>query len=117
MKKSTITTEAREAMNRDIFNTSAARQRAAKSAYEWAYNPNNWNTCTDIYDAYDRPSRAKVNAFTYCKQLCNDRDGFDFCIIGHNTSTFSVGFKYYGKETGALCFAYITRDYDSYCFA
>lgn len=111
-----ISPEANEAIMEDIHHTSRARQRAAEQAFKWAYNPNNWDRCTDIYEAYGKPSYQKVRAFEYCKQLCRENDGFDFQIIGHNAMTFSVGFRYYGKNTGAACFAYITRDYDSFCF-
>lgn len=114
--KKNISKEAEAAISADIMNTSRARQRAAEQALRWAYSPNNWKACTDIYDAYRSPSRAKVNAFNYCKRLCEEVNGFDFRIISYGVQTFSVGFRYFGKNTGAACFAYITRDYDSYCF-
>lgn len=114
MKKNTVYTMP-EVLD-DIHACSRDRQRAAEKAFVWAYNPNSWGRCTDIYEAYSKPSREKVRAFEYCLQLCREHNGYDFQIIGHNAMTFSVGFRYYGKNTGAACFAYITRDYDSYCF-
>lgn len=118
MKKEKYTSpEAEAAIKADIKNTSRARQRAAEAAFrasqtEWGRR----NACYDIYDAYQRPSRAKLRAYEYCLELFRELDGYDFQILGHNTTTFSVGFRYFGKNTGAACFAYITRDYDSFCF-
>lgn len=114
MKKVVYTTK--EALD-DIHCTTRDRQRAAEAAYksydsEWGRR----RACRDIYEAYDNPSLAKVRAFQYCLQLCREHDGYDFRIIGHNCMTFSFGFKYTGKNTGRDCFAFITRDYDSYCF-
>ena len=68
----------------------------------------------DIDDAYSNCSHAKRNAWEYCKKLCADYDGWDLRIISKNTFAFSAGFYFISKETGCICFAYITKDYDRY---
>lgn len=105
-----------EELQADINSCSRPRQRAAEKAYHWYRHPNNWKSCVDIFKAYKNPSSAKVRAWEYCKRLCQEHDGFALRIISHGVQTFSVGFCYVGKETGRPCFAYITRDYDSYCY-
>lgn len=63
-----------------------------------------------LYQAYEKPSRAKENAIEYCRKLCDRFSGYDFRIIGHNCMTFSVGF--WGVIDGHKAFFYITKDYD-----
>jgi hypothetical protein len=116
-KEKYISPEAEAAIKADIKNTSRARQRAAEAAFrasqtEWAKK----NVYRSLNDVYSRPSSAKLRAYEYCIRLFHELDGYDFRILSHNSMTFSVGFRYYGKNTGAACFAYITRDYDSFCF-
>lgn len=69
---------------------------------------------TDLDDVYGNYSTAKYNAYEYCINLFRELNGWDFKIISHNTFSFSVGFYFISKETGAICFAYITKDYDRY---
>ena len=116
-KEKYISKEAEAAINADIMNTSRARQRAAEKAFiasqsEWAKK----NVCRNLNDVYHNASSAKLRAYEYCIHLCSELDGYDFRILSHNSMTFTVGFRYFGKNTGAACFAYITRGYDSYCF-
>jgi len=69
-----------------------------------------WRYATDIYEAYDCPSHAKVNAFNYCKSLEYKTDGHGLVILGKNCMQFSVGFV--GYLDGLKHFFYITRDYN-----
>ena len=101
-----------------VEQTSKARQRAAKKAGDYYYSHGYiYSFPQTLEEAYGNASTAKWRAYTYCRELCADLNGFDFIIAGHNCMTFSVLFKFVDKETGALCYAYITRDYDSYCYA
>ena len=47
---------------------------------------------TDIYDAYDRPSRRKVESFREIEYRCEHTEGYngDLHITGYNTSTYST---------------------------
>ena len=99
-----------------ITNTSNANRRIARERAESAYSNRRW-TYGDIYEAYDRPSREKVRAWDYCKRLYDEMGGFDLLIASRNTFNFSVVFKFSDSETGELCYAYITRDYDRFCTA
>lgn len=91
-------------------------QRIAREAAVYAYAHPAY-TYRDIYEAYDRPSVSKVRAWEYCEQLCADLGGFDLVIASRNTFSFTAVFKFFDLETGALSYAYITRDYDRYGYA
>lgn len=67
---------------------------------------------SDIYDAYERPSRYKVSAWNDCKELCKSLNGFNLRIASRNTCKFTVTFGYFDPVDGDLRVAYITRDYD-----
>lgn len=62
----------------------------------------------DIYDVYRRPSYAKVYAYEKCREMMQELDGRDFCIISHNCQTFSVSFVFGNPTTGELMRAVIT---------
>lgn len=102
--------------NINVSNSSKRDQRIARENAAFAYAHRGY-TYSDIWEAYDRPSVYKVRAWEYCKQLCADLGGFDMLIASRNTFQFSVCFKFYDQETGALSYAYITRDYDRYGYA
>ena len=46
-----------------------------------------------LWSAYERPSRAKEDAYEYCLTLERQMNGEQGCITGHNTCTFSYAFK------------------------
>ena len=100
-----------------VMNTSKANQRIARAAAEFAYSGNKWNVCRTLDEAYGRYSTAKARAYEYCRRLYDEMGGFDFVISSHNCMVFSVCFKFIDDETGVLCYAYITRDYDRFCEA
>lgn len=60
-----------------------------------------------IYSIYERPSQKKFNANEYCKQLKKELNGVKYCLLGHNSDFFSVGFKF--EENGKQYLAYITH--------
>lgn len=116
-KEKYISEEAKQAILSDIMFSPRDRQRAAENACRWANSPYmKKNIISTLEEAYNNCSTAKWRAYHYCLELCRKLDGYNFQILGHNCMTFSVGFEYVGKETGALCYAYITRDHDSFCF-
>ena len=90
-----------------MIKTNAKVMKNAINSYEWS----------DMYTldhAYKSYSIAKANAFDYCIDLMKTKNGWGLKIISANTFAFSVGFWFIHPETGAVCFAYITRDYDRY---
>ena len=102
-------------MDQNIMNTKKANQRRAREAAIWAYrNPRRED---DIFKAYAKPSRAKIEAWEYCKALCKDKNGDSLIISGHSPMKFSAVFKFKEEGTGRDCFAYITKDYDRYAYA
>jgi len=103
-------------MNQRIKSTSKAGQRKAREAATWAYN-HAWHVYSDIFDAYKNPSSAKVRAWNYCKELCDRMHGYDLLISGAGCFTFSVVFKFRERGTKRECYAYITRDYNRFCYA
>ena len=44
----------------------------------------------DVYGSY---SSSKGGAFERCTELCKDKNGRGLCIIGHNSSYFTVKFN------------------------
>lgn len=55
---------------------------------------------TDLDDVYGRYSSAKASAMRDCRDWCAEDNGYNFRIISHNTSSFSVAWNYINKETG-----------------
>lgn len=45
----------------------------------------------DIFDVYERPSNAKVQAFEECRKKCAGMGGYNLGIISHNTFGFTCG--------------------------
>jgi len=100
-----------------VMNTSKQNQKIARAVAEWAYSGKNWKVCRDIYEAYKNPSVYKVRAWERCKALCAEMGGFNLVISAAGVQTFSVVFTFTDEETGVVCYAYITRDYDRFCEA
>ena len=71
----------------------------------------------DIYSAYKNPSVYKVRAWNWCKELCREMHGYDLIISAAGCQTFSVVFTFNERGTGRKCYAYITRDYNRFCYA
>lgn len=90
--------------------TSKAGQRVAKAAC--SYRAIGYRL-EDVYSDY---SAAKARAWEYCRELCAALNGYNFRIVSRNTFQFAVCFEYVEASTGALCGAYITRDYDRFCY-
>ena len=97
-----------------IENTTKSNQRKAREAATWAYSPRH-KTYTDIWSAYGKPSVHKVRAWERCRKMCKDMGGHDLVISAAGCQTFSVCFKF--EADGKPAYAYITRDYDRFCYA
>ena len=95
-----------------VNDCSKANQRTAKEHYN-DYLRSNIRT---IWGAYERPSRNKEIAFDECEKLCYFNNGRDIKVISFNTFNFSVGFIFTEKSSGRKCFAYITANYNRYCY-
>ena len=104
-------------MNTRIANTSTRGQKIARAAAEYAYSGKSWKNYKDIFEAYKNPSIYKIRAFENCKELCAKMHGFDLVISAAGCQTFSVCFKFRENGTRKLCYAYITRDYNRFCYA
>lgn len=74
--------------------------------YRYYLNKLSTNQIENIYDAYQKPSYYKVQAFNDCIRICEKYNGFDFTILSANCQTFSVGFKCYVDNK--LHFVWIT---------
>lgn len=61
-------------------------------------------------DVYGRCSRAKENAYEYCRAREREFNSYNGVITGYNTCTFSYGFT--GLCEGKKYFVYITKDHD-----
>ena len=85
-----------------------------KGAYQSWMRSNEEN----IFQAYDRPSHAKINAWEYCENLCKKHNGHGLRVIGHSCHFFSAGFigDVEDEKTGELqkSFVYITAGNDRY---
>ena len=71
------------------------------------------STWTEIYDAYDSFSKGKVDAWKYCKNLCEKFNGRDLKVIHKNCHKFTAGFEYTDPETCEIMFMYITKGSDT----
>ena len=56
----------------------------------YAYN---YSQIYDIYEAYSRPSSAKVQAYEYCCRMCQQENGEDFRIISAGCQFFSAAWR------------------------
>lgn len=65
-----------------------------------------------LWDAYRNPSVAKENAYRYCLNLKDEKNGYDGTVCGASCHFFSYAFKY--MEDGIEHLMYITHanDYD-----
>ena len=93
-------------INLDGHNFTVMTQAQAKDLYNRFLRSNT----TSLYEAYERPSRAKENAYEYCRDLERRFNSWDGVITGYNTCTFSYAFT--GEMNGVRYFVYITKDYD-----
>ena len=59
------------------------------------FNKAQENNERDIYQAYEKPSQAKVMAYYNILDICiNQLNSYEYYIVGHNCNTFSMICKY-----------------------
>lgn len=71
----------------------------------------------ELWQVYGSYSVYKARAFEYCKELMHDLNGYGLRILSFNSQAFTVGFMFFDAETGDEMFAYITKDYNRFCYA
>ena len=64
-----------------------------------------------LYDVYSSFSKAKADAWQYCKELMAKKQGRALKIIGANGWQFTAGFLY--QEDGVDYLMYITKSADT----
>ena len=63
------------------------------------FNKAQENNKRDIYQAYEKPSQAKINTYCNILDICIDQlNSYEYYIVGHNCSTFSMICGYIGKN-------------------
>lgn len=62
--------------------------------------------CENIMQAYNRPSRRKIEAFDDCRRKENELNGYGGRITGASSHFFSYAFKY--EKNGKKFLYYIT---------
>lgn len=70
----------------------------------------------DLSDVYGSFSEAKRRAYATCRRMCDALEGWDFCIVSHNTNVFCVAFRFVDQDTGEDIQAYITPTYNYYWY-
>ena len=75
-----------------------------------AYERYKRSTDFSLYDVYKTHSIYKEQAWRYCEEQCEKKQGHGLKVIGHNCMFFSAGFEY--EEDGKRMFMWITPSYD-----
>lgn len=78
---------------------------------QWEYSSN--YQLEDVYKTY---SVFKARAWKYCIDLMSDLNGWCPKVLSANSQAFTVGFEFSDPETGEAMFAYITKDYNRFCY-
>lgn len=81
------------------------RQRERR-AYERYCNSDKYN----LSDCYQSFSQAKAQAWKYCENLMEEKNGKAVKVISHNLNEFTAGFLF--EEDGKQMFMYITKSSD-----
>ena len=68
-------------------------------------------TATELYHVYGTFSKAKADAFDYCRKLQQKLDGTGGRICSANSFQFTYAFEY-KDEAGDICLCYITKEHD-----
>lgn len=71
-------------------------------ARETLVNAYSMSCIRTLFDAYSRPSQAKVNAENECMLKMYYEHGYDFRIISYNTFAFTCGWLIEDAETGVV---------------
>lgn len=71
------------------------------------------NSIRDIYQAYEKPSQAKIDAYFNILNICiHELNSYEYYIVGHNSNTFSMicGYEKNGETRLRYWTAYNTYD-------
>ena len=63
-----------------------------------------------LYDCYNNFSSRKAQAWEYCQNLMEEKNGSGLKVISYNTNFFTAGFVY--EDEGKKMFMYITASSD-----
>ena len=83
-----------------------ADKRQALAHYE-AYQR---STAYELHHVYGSYSSAKAQAWKYCRELMNKKNGYGLKVISANGWMFTAGFLF--EEDGKEMFMYITKTKD-----
>lgn len=61
-----------------------------------------WSCKASLFDCYDKPSQAKVEAENECMNKMYAEHGYDFRILSYNTFAFTCGWVMEDPETGVI---------------
>lgn len=68
------------------------------------------STTTDIYEAYERPSTAKIRANYQCRQQMEREGGHGYKIIGYNCNFFTAAWQTAeGLRVETATYSYIVK--------
>lgn len=100
--------------NMAYFMHTPAEVRTLKYYYERYHE--NMNKLNGLYMAYERPSRAKFDAWDF--EIARARGLYNTMsnpvVLTHNTFKFTIGFLFTDNVTGELNFMFITDTYRRY---
>lgn len=65
-----------------------------------------------LSEVYGRYSKAKEDAWKYCRSLYRETDGENFAITSHNSHTFTVMWDFINPDNGRPMRAHITQAYN-----
>nr|DAG43276.1 MAG TPA: hypothetical protein [Caudoviricetes sp.] len=81
-------------------------QRAERFRHCYLYDEGD-----NIFTLYARPSQAKIRAFEECRRKCAIQDGYNFCILSHNSFGFTCGWV---TDDGERLTLHVETPYNSY---
>ena len=77
------------------------------------FNKAQRNSIRDIFEAYEKPSKHKINAYRNILDICiNELKSYEYYIVGHNCNTFLIfcGYEKNGETRLRYWTAYNTYD-------
>lgn len=86
--------------------------RIASAHFEY-WKQSSADSLDDVYGSY---SIFKARAWQYCKELMWDLRGYGLRVLSFNSQAFTVGFMFEDPDTSEAMFAYITKDYNRFCY-
>lgn len=81
------------------------KQAEIISNYNYYANTKGYRT---IFDAYSKPSSAKINAYYSIKAECDNVNGYGYTVLGASSHFFSCAYKF-DDESGITHLIYHTH--------